>query len=831
MKISLSMIHVLKNVVAIDFVMFAVACHGIFVVWSGEKDEDREAPPKKSRLKSYTYYKPYLIINKEDQKLHLLQKVASGCIWSCFIAFVVRAGDAGTQGLSPLRLRHCGNRRDMEQLNHGLWLQLGSHLYGVWCSPSVPQLVHSQKEMKQSGVQLGPIDEQNPVSKPQQDEIIVPVASIAIQRPQQPNLPRPDLLTGSREEYIKVAIPIYEASIKGNWKVAKSILEKNPELVRSSITENHETPLHIAASADKTKRMQNFVKNMVDMMGATDLELQNSSSNTALSLAAAAGNVEMAKILLEKNPALLTITGSQQMMPLYMAALFGNHAMVDYLYSKSKGLLDDGWNPQNRGWLLLKCVEADLFDIALKIVKDRPELASNGSVLGVLAKKPYAFYGTTSNMFKNFINQAFAFLSKSGSLKKDNDALQLLRLIWENIAKKTKKDIDDIIRGPPDTAKKDERLPYNKKDQKLHLLKIISENIVKMPAEIHKLTAGSSAKVTKVPSMGNARKTYSSRMLFVAAEMGNTIFIVELIRLYPDLIWKVNDNNQSIFHIAVKHRHEGVYNLLYEIGSMKDLITPLRDENDNNMLHLVGKSASRNRLQDASGVALQMQRELLWFKEVEAMIPLSYRERKNKDGLTPQELFTEEHKDLVTQGEKWMKGTASLCMVVAALIATIVFAVAFVVPGGYSQNSNNQTDGIPIFHSEVAFKIFLVADAISLFTSTASILMFLSILTSRYAERDFLQSLPKKLMLGVTTLFLSIAAMTIAFSVSFYVLYKHDLIWMPIIISVFAMLPIILFAWLQYPLLVDVFRSTYASRYLFKPKKHILYYEVQKQSV
>ncbi|KAL8231733.1 hypothetical protein R6Q57_001511 [Mikania cordata] len=118
--------------------------------------------------------------------------------------------------------------------------------------------------------------------------------------------------------------------------------------------------------------------------------------------------------------------------------------------------------------------------------------------------------------------QAVAYVSKSKSLRKDNDALQLLRLIWENIAKKAKKDIDDIIRGPPDTAKKDERLPYNKKDQKLHLLKIISENIVKMPAEIHKLTTGSSA---KVPSMGNARKTYPSRMLFVAAEMGNTIFV------------------------------------------------------------------------------------------------------------------------------------------------------------------------------------------------------------------------------------------------------------------------------------------------------------------
>ncbi|KAJ0534456.1 putative ankyrin repeat-containing domain, PGG domain, ankyrin repeat-containing domain superfamily [Helianthus annuus] len=685
--------------------------------------------------------------------------------------------------------------------------------------------------MKQPGVQLASIDEQKPVSKPQKDEIIVPVTSLALPRPNQPNLPIQDLLNGSREEYIKLGVPLYEASIKGDWKAAKAIINEKPDLVRYSITENSETALHIAASAKKTKRMQDFVKNLVDMMEVRDLELQNNSSNTALCLAAAAGNVEMVKILVEKNRALLVIPGSQQMMPLYMAALFGQNATVEYLYNESKGLRDDGWNPQNRGWLLQKCVEAELFHIALKIVEDRQELASNGSLLGVLAKKPDVFYGTTSNMFQKFISWAFERGSNSGSSKKANDAMQLLRIIWKNIASKPKKEIDDIIRGPPDAVKKDDRLPYDKEDQTLHLLKLISENIAKMPVEIQKLTAGTSAKVTRAPTMGNARKTYSSRILFVAAEMGNTVFIVELIRLYPDLIWKVNDNNQSIFHIAVKHRHEGIYNLLYEIGSMKDLITPLRDENDNNMLHLVGTRANRNRLEDVSGVAFQMQRELLWFKEVEAMIPPSYRERKNKDGLTPHELFTREHKDLVVQGEKWMKGTASHCMVVAALIATIVFAVAFMVPGGYSQGRQNQSDGIPIFHSQAIFMVFLVADAISLFSSTASILLFLSILTSRYAERDFLQSLPKKLMLGLATLFLSMTTMTIAFSVSFYLLYKNGLIWMPIMISMFAMMPILLFTWLQYRLLADVGRSTYASTYLFKPKKLMLYYENPKPSI
>lgn len=58
----------------------------------------------------------------------------------------------------------------------------------------------------------------------------------------------------------------------------------------------------------------------------------------------------------------------------------------------------------------------------------------------------------------------------------------------------------------------------------------------------------------------------SSGVLFVAAEKGNTRFVIELIRAYPDLLWKVNDDGLNIFHIAVMHRHEGIYNLLYEIG-------------------------------------------------------------------------------------------------------------------------------------------------------------------------------------------------------------------------------------------------------------------------
>ncbi|PWA42260.1 ankyrin repeat-containing domain, PGG domain protein [Artemisia annua] len=781
-------------------------------------------------------------------------------------------------------------------------------------------------KMKQpaGGVQLGTISEEKPLTNQQQGiQNLVPTQTTK----SGPNLADRFLLDGPREEYLKIGVPLYEACIKCNWKEAEKILTNKVNielgLVRCSITENGETALHVAASAKVPRKMEKFVANLMELMRPEDLELENANYNTALYLAAAAGNIETVKIMMEKNDKLLSIPGGgsqyskPEMMPIYTAALFGHHELARYMYDKSNDLTE-GWTDKTRGWLLEKCVDNNMFDIALKILEKHKTLASSGSLLGVLARKPDAFKGKKYNFIWRFIVWVFALCGCNvGAYEKESEALQLLKVMWKDIAKYKKEEIDRIFRGPPDPIKQDDKSGFGKviqvvqlqnlvsehvskmKDEtekimrvlpasvdqdmkmrkvdqslqlqqliskqlvKMHvetqstikegtkqvieLQKVISEYLLNMHVETHNIIRGPSASgqedqalrlqnliskytplllvntqsiINKWPAVPSSKSTYSSRMLFVAAAMGNTKFLVELIRQYPDLIWKVNDNGLSIFHIAVKHRHEGIYNLLYEIGAMKDLITPLKDENENNMLHLVGERAKKKRLEDVSGVALQMQRELLWFKEVEAMIPPSYRERKNKDGLTPYELFTKEHKELVKLGETWMKDTASQCMVVAALIATIVFAAAFTIPGGY-----NQDNGIPMFRSKATLMVFVVADAISLFTSSASILIFLSILTSRYAERDFLESLPKKLMAGLATLFISITTMTAAFSVSFFVLYNKGLLWIPILIGALALLPVVLYIKLQIRLFVDVIRSTYGSRYLFKPRKHVLYYE------
>ncbi|KAK1427017.1 hypothetical protein QVD17_15699 [Tagetes erecta] len=133
-----------------------------------------------------------------------------------------------------------------------------------------------------------------------------------------------------------------------------------------------------------------------------------------------------------------------------------------------------------------------------------------------------------------------------------------------------------------------------------------------------------------------------------------------------------------------------------------------------------------------------MQRELLWFKEVQKMILPVYREQKNKDGLiaTGERYSQSNTESLLRKGERWTKDAISYCVVVAALIATVTFAAAITVPGGYDDL------GIPIFYERATFMGFVMADAVSLSLSSTSILIFLSIITSRFAKNDFLESLP-----------------------------------------------------------------------------------------
>ncbi|KAF2295820.1 hypothetical protein GH714_034145 [Hevea brasiliensis] len=228
--------------------------------------------------------------------------------------------------------------------------------------------------------------------------------------------------------------------------------------------------------------------------------------------------------------------------------------------------------------------------------------------------------------------------------------------------------------------------------------------------------------------------------LFKAVEHGIIEIVIEIIKANPALLNQRVDFQKGIIHAAILFRQAKVYNLVYAVGKQKRfLLDGIYELEQNNILQLAAKLAPPNRLARISGAALQMQKELRWYKEVESVVDPTFKLAVNNYGEKPSQLFTNTHKQLMEEAEKWTKEIANSCTVV---------------------------------------------------------------------EEDFLELLPKKLIIGLSTLFLSIAAMIIAFCATLIIMLDGDLeLIIPIVLMASVLVAIFIF--LQFPLLVDIFTSTY----------------------
>ncbi|XP_026431772.1 ankyrin repeat-containing protein ITN1-like isoform X1 [Papaver somniferum] len=310
-----------------------------------------------------------------------------------------------------------------------------------------------------------------------------------------------------------------------------------------------------------------------------------------------------------------------------------------------------------------------------------------------------------------------------------------------------------------------------------------------------------------------------TNVMQTAMKHGTVEFVAECLKKFPFMLWS-GFNGKKMIPMAIIERNEIILTLLCEANMntpMKNQLLSYRDEKGNTILHHAAKLASSFQLNLISGLALQMLREIQEFKWVEIIIPEEDKFRRNRSGDTAQYIFTEEHKDLLEKAEKWMKDTSGSCMVVAALIPTVAFAAVFTVPGGNISDSNSSKNGTPVFLGKPLFTIF----ALALFSSITSVLIFLAIYTSRYAEEDFLKSLPQKLIIGLATLFISMATIVIAFGVTLFMVLRDRLPWSIIPIVLFSCVPVTLFAWLQLPLFVEMVQSTYWGGSLFQKYRYV----------
>ena len=93
-------------------------------------------------------------------------------------------------------------------------------------------------------------------------------------------------------------------------------------------------------------------------------------------------------------------------------------------------------------------------------------------------------------------------------------------------------------------------------------------------------------------------------------------FVFDIVKAGPELVWCHDGESRNIFSVAVQYRRAKIFSLIYGLDSKSGLASGVDSLNHNNLLHMAGMSAPSTSLDHIAGAALQMQRELQWFKVI-----------------------------------------------------------------------------------------------------------------------------------------------------------------------------------------------------------------------
>ncbi|KAG6703586.1 hypothetical protein I3842_07G091100 [Carya illinoinensis] len=595
---------------------------------------------------------------------------------------------------------------------------------------------------------------------------------------------------------------LVEAVRSDDWKTAIDFLERHPDALTATIFLNGRTVLHAAVRSELSKLddIASIVQTLVDMISKRKLPLtiQTDAGFTVLHDAIISGNERIVDCLIRNNEELVSIRNNGVDLPVVVAMRFGHKKLARDLFSRTPDRLLLEEQGRQGCLLLTRAINNRDTDMALDLMKKCPSLA--------LAMDP-----------NDFASPLIALAGLTDVFESGNRLVFWKRWIYNHCihiscASAPEQVCLNIQNGHEEETIRSVRARLR---QLLNLLGCKSLYEMKMVHAqfqqlLHQMCKVIATSTTRVPDPDLFRRS-STTAMFRAVSAGNFEFVYCMGKANSELLEFAYGKRRSIFHSAVEYRQPRIFSLLYSLKK-RDAALNLVDVSKNTILHMAGKLSRETPIQHITGAALQMQKEMQWFKEVESICPPFCKEHLNTHGLNPRQLFTNKHQELRKEGERWMKDTATSCTVVGALIITIMFAAAFTILG-----DNNQNTGFPMLAHENLFKLFIIVDSLSLFSSMISVLMFLGILTSRY-EEDFLISLPRKMIIGLFTLFFSIVTMMIAFSTALLLMFhgQHRIV-VPII--GLASVPIILFVLIQFHLLVDMLISTYGQGIIDKKIK------------
>ncbi|KAI3862496.1 hypothetical protein MKX03_011584 [Papaver bracteatum] len=590
--------------------------------------------------------------------------------------------------------------------------------------------------------------------------------------------------------------------LEGDSEKTIEFLKNNPEVVSQGVTHRSHTVLHIAIF---DKRGMKLIEEIVKLMSPELLEYRAGVYDcTALHYAAQYGNFKAVVLLVNKNPRLPLLRDNRGFTPLDIAlqnVSIYQKEVVEYLYSVTKDVVDPiPFSGEDGASTLCELIQAYFYDDG----SNRFGMCG----LEMMVRRPFAFQsGTKLTWWHNLIYSLIQVDMKTTCIKSVEPAECTIR-DEENPAPENldSNKIEESSKVPSSTTYKGLIIPYL--SRAISIQHLYKQKLVHQQANaLIKQIIGDICKSTTLLRFLRDNPNIMKK----AIKHGIIEFVAQCLEKNNDLIfYKIPEEN--MLQMAITERKEMIVTFICKTADRlgyKNYLVSKRDKENNTILHCAAKLAPLAQLSLVSGAALQMQREMQWYKGIKRILRESDRYTRNENGDTAKFIFTEAHKDLVKEGRDWLKDTSGSCMIVGALISTVAFAAAFTVPGGNISDSNNAMNGTPIFLGQSSFTVFAVSDALALFSSITSVLMFLAIYTSRFAEGDFLKSLPQKLIFGLATLFISMVAILVAFGASLLIVVGSKFAQALIPITLFGCCPLALFAWLQLPLFVEMVRTTY----------------------
>ncbi|KAI3670722.1 hypothetical protein L1987_87717 [Smallanthus sonchifolius] len=562
---------------------------------------------------------------------------------------------------------------------------------------------------------------------------------------------------------------LYLAAECGTQQDLSRIL-KNPKVeLTESISINGNTALHIAVA----NRKDGFLKSMLDFLPANFplMEVRNSDGSTLLHLAASFGKTDAARILVDRSRDLLSAKDNQGCTPLdIILSNPWSKEMCLFLWNSST---PDMEHDTTRGdQPLVNAISYGHFDLAKTLLGRYNSLKGDSVLMAIAQHCPADFKPYDTIIYKLWQTPVLDFVK--GTLDMEN--CKIVDHGYLSLA-------NFVLRAGA-------MLVFNRLKEKLERRRYAREVLDTVCGLI------------KFSNDASSYRDFYTEPILEAIRRDASDIVEKIVYWFPCAAMIVDEDGNNITQAAWKNRALKVYALIVNRNMAKHTSLSQKIQDDpfgNNFLHFAARLAPARKLDLISAPPFQLQRA------AQDILPLAILE-KNCFGETPEMVFTKEHKELVTESGNWMKSTANSYALTATLIITVVFAAAITVPGGNKENDGGKkgTDGVPKFIDNPAFIVFITSIAVSMVTSSMSLLLFLAILTSRYTEQDFGIVLPLTLVIALVSLFVSATSTMLAFGAALFLMLGK---WTLALIAPSIGIPICSFFWFYSVLLSDFFAS------------------------